>query len=236
MEKLTLDSAVVVMSYEQAHWDDDFETRGPSLHHATVRELYHAHKDDRYFEANFDPIYMPGDVDAEGGVDDQVYAAAMARGLEAYEQGTHGDVVADVLTHLRESDYGVMSLQEHTKLVKERERERMEQLASQYAKMWNCVMGSHEFVSKLDACIQDHRERYQDEMSGEAKAERWAACQYAGASHSFWDDEDYIDDQYSSQQQDLELIQQWLELNCPLLMASIREQQLHLEATTGTSV
>jgi len=231
MEKLTLDSEVMVTWYDQGGYDED-EYYGGSTRSAhsctTVRELYNDHcKDGRYFEANYKPIFNEGDVDANEDVDDNKHTAAYARGLEAYEQGLNGDIVADVMQYLSESDIGyVMSMEEYTKQEKEKEMRQMESLASKYAKMWRCTAGSMAFIECLDSAIEDLDYRYERDMGHECKAERWAACQYAGASHSFWSDEDFIQDRYSDMYDELNKVRQWLEVNCPLLMACVREKQM----------
>lgn len=229
MEKLTLDSEVMVTWYDQGY-DDDFDgyTKGASRKCVTVRELYFEHcKDARDFEGSYEPIYNQGDLDVDGNVDDDKFQAAWARGLEAYEQGLHGDIVEDVIQYFCEGDLGyVMSMEEYTKQEKEKEMRQMESLASKYAKMWGCTAGSYAFVELLTSAIQDLDYRYECDMGYECKAERWAACQYAGATESFWSDEDFIKGRYSDMYDELNKVMQWLDMNCPLLMACVREKQL----------
>jgi hypothetical protein len=189
--------------------------------------LYKRFKDERYFETNFDPIFEEGDVDENGGVDDVKYNAAMSKGLKAYEQGIHGNIIQDVVTYLSEGNIGwVESVEEYEKRKNEEELKRMDALASKYAKVWNCNAGDKQFINMLLSTIDELNDRHEQEMSDESRRERWAACQYAGASHSFWSDEDFIENQYSSEFEELTLVMSWIERNCPLTLLTIKEKRM----------
>ena len=109
---------------------------------------------------------------------------------------------------------------------KEKDRVKMERLAGKYAKMWGCTAGSYNFVKMIKGAIKDLDDRYEQDMGYECKAERWAACHYAGATESFWSDEDFIKGRYADAYDELSMVLNWLELNCPLLMASLQEEEL----------
>ena len=124
MNKLTLDSEVIVTWYDQGLDEDCQGSSGQCL---TVRELYNDHlKKDRNFEGKYEPVYNDGDVDVNGDVDDDKFIAGYARGLEAYEQGINGDIVEDIIEYFSNADIGyIMSMEEYSKREKEkREKEK----------------------------------------------------------------------------------------------------------------
>jgi len=225
MNKLTLDSEVIVTWYDQGLDEDCQGSSGQCL---TVRELYNYYlKGDRNFEGNYEPVYNDGDVDANGDMDDDKFVAGLARGLEAYEQGINGDIVKYIIEYFLNADIGyIMSMEEHSKREKEKDLVKMDRLASKYAKIWGCTAGSYNFVKLIKGAIKDLDDRYEQDMGYECKAERWAACQYAGVTESFWPDEDFIKGRYANAYDELSMVLNWLELNCPLLMACIQEEEL----------
>jgi len=151
----------------------------------------------------------------------------MARGLKAYEAGTCGSIVDDVICWINEGDSGyVQTLEKYKANIAERDRQKMESIATKYARKWNVTAGSLTFVQELNAqrnIINDKLERFNNE---ENRAERWAAHTYYGNTHEFFNNEEYDTSKFYDILTELDLIENWLYQNCPLLMACVEEQQL----------
>lgn len=109
----------------------------------------------------------------------------------------------------------------------EERRRKLEESAKCFASTAGVPLGTMEFVHAIHSALDDVRSRRGDWNSGEARAERFGACQYAGVgSEVFFEDNDYVEGQFSSQRDDLEGILEWLRSECPLLMAKYEEECL----------
>jgi len=232
MRNIDISTPLIVSWNTNDGWNDSYDaTVDSNAIETTILELYQDIKTSYGFDPNYEPIYEIGECDDEGDpVTNQAYTTAMARGLKAYEAGTHGSIVNDVISWINEGDDGyVQTLEKYQTNIAECTRQKMESVATKYARKWNVTAGSLTFVQELNAqrnIINDKLERFNNE---ENRAERWAAHTYYGNTHEFFNNEEYDTGKYYEVLNELDLIETWLYQNCPLLMACVEEQQLATE-------
>jgi hypothetical protein len=98
--------------------------------------------------------------------------------------------------------------------------------AAAFAKLHKVEPGTMAFIEALDRELNDVKSRSEQWNSGECRAERHAACLYAGNRDAFFQDNDYVNSQFSKERRELEDIRTWLMGNCPLLWAKYEEKKL----------
>ena len=125
------------------------------------------------------------------------------------------------------NEFNVMLKSEWDEREKQKELDKMNNLAAYFAKEWEVTAGSMEFIERMYKEMDklDYEvERYNDY---ECRAERWMDSRYSGQSEEgYWSDENYGRSQFSNRADDLERIRKWLCLNCPMTMAMFSEQML----------
>ena len=108
----------------------------------------------------------------------------------------------------------------------EEEMTRLEGVAHRFAAHCGAKIGTMEFVRSLIAATtyaEGEREQYN---SLECQMEEYAAHQYAGCTHEYYNNRDFTNGRYSDAIGDLYGVRQWLESQCPLLMAKVKEEEL----------
>jgi len=227
---ITLDTPLVVCWYDTGYYNNDDDYGGYSdgyvVKDTTITELYNEIKNNRSFETNYEPIYNDG-VDAlVDFIDDKDYQVASARGLVAYEAGVHGSLVKDVVNYINDGDQGYLqTLDSYNAVLAEKERIKMEQLATKYAKIWKVTAGSYNFIQLLRSYKNDLIAQQDKYNNYENRAERWAAHMYYGNTHEYFNDEQYGNNNFHSSLNEIESIENWLYQYCPLLMASLEEKE-----------
>lgn len=108
----------------------------------------------------------------------------------------------------------------------EERRKELEGVAKRFAADNGIMIGTFDFIRKVEEAIYGVALRQRDFNSGEQRAERYAACMFAGCRESFWSDNDFENDRFSSRRDNLEGILEWLREECPLLMAKYEEMKL----------
>lgn len=136
-------------------------------------------------------------------------------------------IVANIKQFTRDSDYVgfCMEEEEYKEHQSEKERKELEKAAADFASKCGHPVGTPAYVHAIHKAIAGAFDDYDEDRSGERKMERWAAHQYCGTTSSFWEDEDYINGQHMSRIETLEMVLEWLNKNCPLLMLKINEQR-----------
>jgi len=135
-------------------------------------------------------------------------------------------IVANLKQNTRDSDYVgfCMEEDEYKEYQSEKERKELEKAASEFASKCGHSVGTPAYVHAIHNALAGALNDYDDDRNGERRMERWAAHQYCGSTSSFWEDEDYINGQHMSRIETLEMVLEWLNKNCPLLMLKINEQ------------
>jgi hypothetical protein len=137
----------------------------------------------------------------------------------------------DAYRNACEHDWGgcnrLMTVEAHEALAATERRRELESAASQLAQSLQVAVDSMEFIDALHERIARIQQEQDDWNSGERQMEHWGACQAAGVgSEVFFDDRNYTNGEYNQGKGHLRDILEWLETNCPLLMAQWRERQL----------
>lgn len=108
----------------------------------------------------------------------------------------------------------------------EKKRLKIERTASWWSRECGYPVGSREYVLSAKKVLQERLDNMDEDFNCERKAERFAACRYAGCPDSFWSDEDFIRGRHLDGIEELGMVLQWLEENCPLLMRQVEEAEL----------
>lgn len=135
-------------------------------------------------------------------------------------------IVANLKQNMHDSDYVgfCMEEEEYKEYQSEKERKELEKAAAEFASKCGHPVGTPAYVHAIHKAISGAWNDYDDDRNGERRMERWAAHQYCGSTSSFWEDEDYINGQHMNRIETLEMVLEWLNKNCPLLMLKINEQ------------
>jgi hypothetical protein len=142
------------------------------------------------------------------------------------------DVAGLLQDVLSEGDcYGVslLPLDQDEAQQKDAERKRMEGLAGEVARKHGVTVDSLAFIDAVKeeiAAVEDRREAWD---SGEARAERMAACVMslgsARGAEVYYDDNNFEGGRFSNSLGTLYGILEWLAAECPLLWAKSQEGQ-----------
>lgn len=108
----------------------------------------------------------------------------------------------------------------------EERRKELEGVAKRFAADNGIMIGTFDFIHKVEEAIYGVAVRQRDFNSGEQRAERYAACMFAGCRDSFFSDNDFENDRFSNRRDNLEGVLEWLRSECPLLMAQYEELKL----------
>jgi hypothetical protein len=108
----------------------------------------------------------------------------------------------------------------------EERRKQLEESARSLAAQYNVKVGTWEFIKALRKERRKLERAREDWHNPEAKMERWAAHMYQGTRDAYFEDNDYVGGQHSSWRDTIDGIWEWLDANCPLLMAQYRERRL----------
>lgn len=146
-------------------------------------------------------------------------------GIDSFED------LVDVYKDFLDSDWGrclhVLPIDEHKKVVAEHRRKELEQYAGAFASESGYKVGTFEFIRAIEQAlgrIRHKRERWND---SETRMEEWAAHRYAGNSaETYYDDLNFENGRFASATDHLREIMEWLETECPLLMAKYEEMKL----------
>lgn len=115
----------------------------------------------------------------------------------------------------------------HEKIMEEQRRKNLEQSAKHFAASNKVKVGTFEFIRAVERAIQKLAYRSERWNDGETRMEEWAACMYSGAGReTYFDDLNYVNGQLGGERDDLEGIMDWLQSECPLLMAKYEEMKL----------
>lgn len=152
---------------------------------------------------------------------------------EDYKHGDLNDIesIEDLASQFRDMTWGgcvsLATVEEHEKRAKEERRAELEAAAAQLAQKHNVRVDSFEFIRALEEEIEKVRHEREEWNNPERRMEEWAACQYTGVgSEVYFDDLNFENGRYGARSDHLFAIREWLESNCPLLMAAYREDQL----------
>lgn len=185
---------------------EEMQRGGPYTNNRTVEEAVQEIQEGRW--------YTPGDLDEVETLADleESYCSAM------------------------ESDWGrctrLLTVEEHETLARDERRRELESAASELAHTLRVRVDSMEFIDALHERLQRLQDDQDDENSGERRMEHWGACRAAGVgSEVYFDDYDFTNSRFNEAKGHLRDILEWLETNCPLLMAQWRERQLETAQT-----
>jgi hypothetical protein len=142
--------------------------------------------------------------------------------------------LADLREYLSESSDGwasIVSKAEHDAAVAEHERKRLESTAAAFSRQCGYPVASREYIISLHREIDRLEGRADVWNSGESRMERSMASRFSGQSQEgYYSDEDYAQGEFSQAFASLDRVSEWLNQNCPLLVASVRESELVSQA------
>jgi hypothetical protein len=125
----------------------------------------------------------------------------------------------------------IVSKAEHDAIMAEEERKRLESTAAAFSRQCGYPVASREYIVSLHREIDRLEGRADIWNSGESRAERSMSARFSGQSQEgFWSDEDYAQGEFSQAFASLDRVSEWLNQNCPLLVASVRESELVSQA------
>lgn len=141
-----------------------------------------------------------------------------------------GDV-SSMYRDMNDHDWGgcsfIGTVEDYEKRQQEERRAELETAAAVFAQSHNVRSGSMEFIAAVEAEIERVRDQQEEWNNPERRMEEWAACQHTGGgSEVYFDDLNFENGRYASRRESLFGIMEWLEQNCPLLMAKYRETKL----------
>lgn len=126
----------------------------------------------------------------------------------------------------------VFTAADYEKHKAEEERKQLEQSAKSFAHSFGAQVNTMEFVQGVKERLERVRANREAFNGGEQQMERWAECRAVGVgAEGFHFDGNFQNGRYNYDIQQLEAILAWLERECPLLMASVREKELAHEST-----
>jgi hypothetical protein len=116
---------------------------------------------------------------------------------------------------------------EHDALVAEEERKRLESTAAAFSRQCGYPVASRDYIVALHREIDRLENRADVWNSSESRMERAMSARFSGQSQEgYYSDEDYAQGEFSEAFASLDRVAQWLNENCPLLVASVRESEL----------
>jgi hypothetical protein len=119
---------------------------------------------------------------------------------------------------------------QHQKYAAEEKRRHIEPEAKALAAQYNVRLDSFEFLKALQKEQRKIDHRREDWNNPEYKMERYARCSMMGNTEGYYSDNDYTSGEFNSAEDTLRDIWEYLESECPLLMASYREKRLKRKA------
>lgn len=143
---------------------------------------------------------------------------------------TREEVYSDALEELTgggEWCHGdLLTPEEYKKQEEEEKRHKAESAAATICQLYNVKGGTLRFVHALYKHynkIIKSEQRFRDDP--EIRAERYATCMYGGAGrHAFYEDNDYATSQINIAINQLNLVVEYLQKYCPLLISRYRER------------
>lgn len=224
-QTLTLKSVFVISdtgaTYDHDGCEDGFAT---SLRQRTLEELIAEYASEVYEFSGFD--FWSDD---EGFDDDEVdfeLCVGEIHNLPLF--------LVDLREYLSDSSDGWASIvpkAEHEAAVAEHERKRLESTAAAFSRQCGYPVASREYIVSLHREIDRLEARADIWNSGESRMERSMAARFSGQSlEGYYSDEDYAQGEFGEAFASLDRVAEWLNKNCPLLVASVRESELVSQA------
>lgn len=221
---LTLDSEIVLVSVGSSYDEDGFEDGGWSSHvsRKTVAELVTDHVLEVYEDA-VDALVAEA-YDLHDLHEEKIFLSNCCVEVSDLE-----GFLSDWKDYLSEGDgwHNVYTEAEFSAMQAEEERKKIEQSAAAFAAHCGHPVASRDYIRALRATLNRTEDRMDGWNSGESRMERFADSRFSGQSmDGYYCDEDYAQQAFGNQLAHLERVEQWLSENCPLLMASMREEEL----------
>lgn len=142
--------------------------------------------------------------------------------------------LSDLREYLSDSSDGWASIvpkAEHDAAVAEQERKRLESTAAAFSRQCGYPVASREYIIALHQEIDRLEHRADVWNSGESRMERAMAARFSGQSmEGYYSDEDYAQSEFGEAFASLDRVAEWLNKNCPLLVASVMESELASQA------
>jgi len=180
-------------------------------------------------------IFQGLDYDGIGEPHPFTYTITLSKVLEYISQESHFsswehyrtfDHVSEAYCSVCEEGY-LYTLEEYKKKESESQRERLERVASSFARKHKVGMGSLEFIRAIHEEIERVECQREQWNNPEVRMEEYAACRFSGAgTDTYFDDLNYVNGQHDSNISELYAILDWLGECCPLLMAQYHEMKL----------
>ena len=106
----------------------------------------------------------------------------------------------------------------------EEKYKKMEEIAAAFAATCGQPLGSFGFLKALDKALKQTRRAREHWNSGEVRMEEWMDHRYAGGGvESYYDDLNYVNEQYSKSTHSLREIWSYIEKKFPLMCLRYRE-------------
>jgi hypothetical protein len=204
---LTLKSEIVLISHDGG-WDDEPSTPSQSVY--TLEELIETYKDDLDLSTEYVERVMAG------------------AGTEQDLNWFLWDCLRD--SEILDSGHGwtnIIRKEEFDEQRKEAEYARAERAVQGFCARKGIAPNTIQFVLALEAEQDSLNYRREVEFGYERRAERWMDSRFSGQSEDgFWSDESFLNNGFSREQDNIDLVLSWLHRNCPLLMAKVEEYKL----------
>jgi hypothetical protein len=223
---LTLKSVFVISDTGATYDCDGIEDGGftTSLRERTLEELIAEYASEVYEFAGFGFW-----CDNEGFDDDEIdfeLCVGEVHDLSLF--------LADLREYISNTSDGwarIVSKAEHDAAVAEHERKRLESTAAAFSHKCGYPVASREYIVSLHREIDRLEARADVWNSGESRMERAMAARFSGQSQEgYYSDEDYAQGEFGEAFASLDRVAEWLNKNCPLLVASVTESELAAQA------
>lgn len=222
-QTLTL-ASVFVISYTGASYDCDGCEDGfvTSVRERTLEELIAEYAMEIY--------EMPFPWTNADGLDDDEVDFELCLG-EVHNLPFFMDDLRDYLSDSSDGWASIVPKAEHDAAVAEQERKRLESTAAAFSRQCGYPVASREYIVALHREIDRLEDRCDVWNSGESRMERAMAARFSGQSmEGYYSDEDYAQGQFGEAFASLDRVAEWLNKNCPLLVASVTESELAAQA------
>jgi hypothetical protein len=114
----------------------------------------------------------------------------------------------------------------HEAMLAEERRQELEEYAKAFAAKHKKRLGTLDFIAAVEDAVAEVRRQRDQWNNPERRMEEWGACLHAGVGSSvYFDDLNFENGRFGSRIDNLEGIFEWLQQECPLLMAKYEEEK-----------